>query len=272
MLSYHKFFHWFYYKRRKHHLFNFGTGILIWIILSNALPFGGESNNAYYFVSVFILLPFALVLPLISYSTDYIVKKVFSIKAYQNSGVDLIVLLIKLFLLVHLAFVILNILCFWGCDGWKEYFKVWLKCISVLIIVYVPFSLFARYKFLKKMSGKDPTASDDVFEFIGGGKTTLKLILDEVIYIKSDDNYVDIVTIDKENTQKTHVFRAKIKSVAEQLEDEKHFVRIHRSYIVNLRYLSGLNKNVSLKIRNADWELELPISQKYLKDLLNRVE
>ena len=56
-----------------------------------------------------------------------------------------------------------------------------------------------------------------MFEFSGEGKSTLNISLDKIIYFKSDDNYLDIITLDESDNLITIVFRVRLKSIEDQL-------------------------------------------------------
>jgi two-component system LytT family response regulator len=121
------------------------------------------------------------------------------------------------------------------------------------------------------MVGINKNHSEDQFELTGEGKESLKISLDNIIYFKSDDNYVDIVTTVKEDEPKTLVFRARLKSIEEQLKTHSQFIRVHRSFIVNLRYASDLGRKDTIKVKSKDWKFEMPISKKYQKELMKIV-
>jgi len=150
--------------------------------------------------------------------------------------------------------------------------ELWLGCILLLALVYIPFSMYARYKYYRNMIGKDVNDHDEVFELYGHGKSKLQINLDEIIYIKSDDNYVDIVSSDKDGMSKTLVLRTTLNSIEDQLKTQSQFARIHRSYIVNLRFVSNFEKKESIKIHNEQGEIEIPISRKYLKNFQKLVK
>lgn len=269
ILANHKFFHWFYYSKKKHYYFNFGTGLFIWLFLAFALPFGISNNNLSNYLSLLlILLSFGLVWPVISYLTDGVVKYIFLIKVQNKYQVDFKIFILKIFLLVHIIFVIRNILSNWTSFDWFEYIELWSASVLLISMIYIPFSLYAKSKYYHKMMGQTNNNSEDLFEFIGDGKNTLKMNLNHIIYFKSDDNYVDIIAVDQSNNSKTTVFRATLKSIENQLKTQSQFIRIHRSYLVNLRFLSHSNKTNSLKVKNGESELELPVSKKYQNELL----
>jgi two-component system response regulator LytT len=82
------------------------------------------------------------------------------------------------------------------------------------------------------------------------GYEEVKLILDEILFIKSENNYIDIQMMDKKYTirQSLNTFLDEIKS--------KDFIRIHRSFIVNQTKISSKN-STSVFIEN----FEIPCSR-----------
>ncbi|MEP5106449.1 MAG: LytTR family DNA-binding domain-containing protein [Ekhidna sp.] len=59
----------------------------------------------------------------------------------------------------------------------------------------------------------------------------LQVELDEVLYIEANGNYVNLQTPDK-----THLYRSTMNTISDLLDPED-FLRIHRSIIVNRRYI-----------------------------------
>lgn len=244
----------------------------MWLFLLLALPFGIYDNNfSNFFYLLLFLLPFGLIWIVISYSVDYLVNHIFSFKADESYRIDFIVFLLKLFLLVHLAFTFRGYLCSWQCVDLYEYIELWFASILMLSLVYIPFSLYARSRFYHKMVGVNISESEDLIELKGEGKETFNIRLDNIIYFKSDDNYVDIVMISQDVKHKKLVFRATLKSIEDQLTSHSQFIRVHRSFIVNLRYTIDLGKKDTIKVKNGDLEFEMPISKKYQEDLMKIV-
>ena len=62
---------------------------------------------------------------------------------------------------------------------------------------------------------------------IKDGYNEVKIFLDTILFVKSDKNYIDIIT-----DSKIHTIRTTLDSFHKEL-DESIFCRVHRSYIVN---------------------------------------
>jgi DNA-binding LytR/AlgR family response regulator len=89
----------------------------------------------------------------------------------------------------------------------------------------------------------------------------LRVNYDDILYLKSDNVYIDIVDVNG----KTHVVRATISEYAEKLNVD--FLRIHRGYIVNLKYLEKLD------VLNATiGGHKVPIGNKYKENLMSRIQ
>lgn len=68
------------------------------------------------------------------------------------------------------------------------------------------------------------------------GEKIIFIRLDDVSYFKADDKYVEIIT----RQAKTYLLDASLKKLEEKLPD--HFLRVHRSYIINKNLLKEARK------------------------------
>jgi DNA-binding LytR/AlgR family response regulator len=87
-----------------------------------------------------------------------------------------------------------------------------------------------------------------------------KLNINEILWIKSDGNYLEIKT-----TTKEELIRATLSNFIERLNSEVFF-KTHKSYIVNLDYLTKLETN-TVTIQEA----KIPISKNYYDELLKKL-
>lgn len=114
-------------------------------------------------------------------------------------------------------------------------------------------------------SNKNETKSDMTIIkdalFIKQNKMLIKLKFDDIIFIKSDHIYIEIITIDK----KKFLVRDSLNDYINKLS--QNFLRVHRSYIVNLTYLQTINH--SLIILN---NYEIPIGKNYREELLHKIK
>jgi DNA-binding LytR/AlgR family response regulator len=74
--------------------------------------------------------------------------------------------------------------------------------------------------------------------FIKSGYEHIKIIVSDIIFIKSDTDYTEIVT-----TQKKYLSTNSLKYWLDKLTN-KHFYRIHKSYIINTQHLIKISSNL----------------------------
>jgi DNA-binding LytR/AlgR family response regulator len=84
-----------------------------------------------------------------------------------------------------------------------------------------------------------------------------KLQYDEVIYVSALENYIKIHTL-----QKGYMFLSTLRQF-EQTISNHPFLRVHRSFIVNLDCIAIINKDF-ITLTN---EVQVPIGEFYKKDL-----
>jgi hypothetical protein len=99
----------------------------------------------------------------------------------------------------------------------------------------------------------------------------LKILLSELVFIKSADNYVEVGFLEGGEFKKKMI-RNTLKNIEQQLKEFNNFIRTHRSSIVNMKYISKLNKNFNTYWLSLDETKEIiPVSRQYLmavKELL----
>jgi DNA-binding LytR/AlgR family response regulator len=121
----------------------------------------------------------------------------------------------------------------------------------------VDFAAFAQaWNKVLERSAPQPGASS---VFVRAGADIVRIDLDEVRFIRSDSNYVRFVLADKEVTSLMN-----LKDLERKLP--AGFVRVHRSYIVNLRHVDKLDSQ-DIKIGRA----LVPVSDSYREELLKRL-
>ena len=97
--------------------------------------------------------------------------------------------------------------------------------------------------------------------FVKTNGRLLRINFEEVLYIEALSTYVVLVT-DKQK----HIVGGTLKNIEERLPF-RHFVRVHRSYIVNLHRVEALEDNM-LKLG----QYEVPVSRGYQEELMQRLQ
>lgn len=102
------------------------------------------------------------------------------------------------------------------------------------------------------------TVEDSIF--LNVDKTLHKIILNDILFLESDRNYITIVT----QTQKLS-FIDSLKNWSQKLPDLE-FVQIHKSYIINAKYVTKISGN-EVYINTH----RLPIGRTYKANLLKKL-
>ena len=107
---------------------------------------------------------------------------------------------------------------------------------------------------------KDEGSGDEQFIFLKVDKKMLRINLNEIQYIESLKDYIRVNT-----SNGAHITHQTLTGIIEILPDAD-FIRIHRSYAVNLNCIQALQGN-SLEI-NGKW---LPIGRNYTHEVKERI-
>jgi two-component system, LytTR family, response regulator len=105
-------------------------------------------------------------------------------------------------------------------------------------------------------------ANNADFTFLNTGHNLLKTVFTEVLYIEGLRDYVKIHFTDG---RKPAIVRITFKTIEEKWPD--HFMRIHKSFIVNTRQISVLNKSGVVV-----GQQELPLGEAYRQSVAKLVD
>lgn len=113
------------------------------------------------------------------------------------------------------------------------------------------------------------TIKQDVLQRIAvpSGNSILFVETEEIVLIKGDGAYSEIKCI---NDVK-HLVSRHLKNFEDILCNNHHFIRIHKSYIVNVNFISAYNKSNggNLVLKNG---LQLPISFNKIQTILDSIQ
>ncbi len=108
------------------------------------------------------------------------------------------------------------------------------------------------------------TTSENDYIFIKSNLKKRKVFVNTILWIEALGDYIKLVT-----TEDSHVILSTMKAFEKEVEDYS-FMRIHKSYIVNLLKIKRFNSKV-VEINNE----ELPVSRnkkKLLNDAINKIQ
>lgn len=125
-------------------------------------------------------------------------------------------------------------------------------------IIFTRF-LKAVHKFLESVkTGINDSVNKHIY--IQSNKKNIKIILDDVLYIESLKDYLQIHLENKKI-----LFKGGITAFEKELNHQ--FLRVHRSYIVNINKISAYTKN-DIEIG----EIEIPISDSYKEKVMKKIK
>ena len=134
---------------------------------------------------------------------------------------------------------------------------------NVLDYLKKPFT-FAQFQdsiskvLAKDFTAKTPENKEDIF-IKSDGKLT-RLNYSDILYIESVGDYVKYITLSKQ-----YLTHSTLKAIEEKM-DVKHFMKVHRSYIVNLHKIMDI-QDYSLVIEGK----VIPISKSYKSSMLQKI-
>lgn len=228
------------------------------------LPFNVNNWYRNETIPMFVILSgFGLVGMLVLMISQLVIREVLKIKVVRMYGI-ILWFLVELILLSITMYFIYGNTSLSGSEMLNEIFLTFKYTILVLIIPYagVLFYLFTSQK------GENIetllNASNHLVNILDeNGELHIAVDLDQLLYIKSADNYV-AVYFEKDKKVRKELVRTTLKRLEIEL-DEYPIRRCHRSYMVNINKISvsmKSNQGLSLALKNYADEI-IPVSKNY---------
>jgi hypothetical protein len=158
-------------------------------------------------------------------------------------------------------------------------FKVALICLVPPVVLWLyddNFELRQRNEALvlekkilqKQIEKYEEDMLNKSIELVGENNTeNINLLVSELAFIKSADNYVEVVYKEGDILKKK-LIRNTLKSIEVQLKQYTNFLRCHRICIVNVHYIEKLSKSFNNHwITVKGYEEQIPVSRQYLLKL-----
>lgn len=152
-------------------------------------------------------------------------------------------------------------------------FLVSLVPLILLLILYKNISLERAVRILQKqnklyfseLQKHIVLKNEDEIEILSENKSdNLKLRSEDLVYIKSADNYIEVFFLSN-NTIIKKLLRTTLKNIETQFVDHKNFIRCHRTSIVNGMHIEKLIRNYSgYHLQMKNFEELIPVSRQYL--------
>jgi len=125
---------------------------------------------------------------------------------------------------------------------------------TLLTTINIALKNFSKAQEYKEKSKLEEIEND--FMYVKDRNLKVKLTFKDILYVKSDGNYLDIMLINKR-----HVVRAKLSEFMEELPSAT-FYKSHRRYLVNITKIKAVGKDF-LQLENE----KIPLSVKYKNNI-----
>ena len=139
----------------------------------------------------------------------------------------------------------------------KDLYKIFI--LYVLVMIGDP--VFVN---CQNIIGSLNNASSKNEIFVKKNSTLVKVKYDDIIFIEALENYVVFNTFNEKFT-----VHYTMKSLEEKLPD--NFIRVHRSYIVNIKFISEIDDHV-LILKISEGDVSVPIGKMYKEKLFSTLQ
>ena len=241
-----------------------GYRIIFWIavFLILLIAFGKSAGNyihSFYFISFFLPVVIAT-----SWVFNEIVVNRFLLekKYFRFFQYTLYLLIISMNLEMIIVFISFTLMSYYEYDNMSSIltdFRLMPLIMYLLVVVSAFISVIS--KLITEREKKAITENDkNTYIEVRSERKNRRVLLDSILYIESMADYVRIFTLDAERI----ITRERI-GYFERFLPEK-FLRIHRSYIVNINHIKSYSKE---EISFSD--VSLPVSRTYKDKVIEKL-
>lgn len=187
---------------------------------------------------------------------------------------------VKKELLLHLLFVSLNSVAFSFyaryVGGIPMSFHAVVKIILISFIPVVALGIIYEYDFLKRrLENVVSQIKSPEFQQVEEEETGIEfqsenqserlfLFYEQIILIKAANNYIEIIFRQGDKINR-RLIRNTLRNTEKLLTDNSSFIRVHRSYIVNVNSIRKVNKSSDgLKLLLYDYPKGINVSRQYV--------
>lgn len=248
-------------RNRKHLLWITLVGISCSLFIILFKPFGIENINEQWYFNLAIIsmgIVFIMAYLFIEWLIPSLLPNLF--KSWNLGKAILWYALVILFI-GAIMFLYKSYLAGFSDFTLKEYFLVMGR--TFVLALTVSFFVLGLYQYFSRRTVSIFSVIDDYLITSVDGKT-LKINPNDILYIGSDDNYVDIHYL-KEGKREKIVFRSSLKNVESQLVNLiSPIYRCHRQYLINLKCFTiekKTSKNMVIALK--DYDDLIPVSRQY---------
>lgn len=180
-------------------------------------------------------------------------------------------------LLTGSSYIIYNILGGWHDLSWASFGEFLINFAVMCILPLVAIIVYLSNRSLRKSlstayqyPGKAGISNDVIRLFAENEKDALVVKIQNILYIESSDNYVEVHVLE-DGIKTKSLLRQSLKRIEEQSLHPALF-RCHRSFIINLLHVDRIEGNRNkLVLKLAYHESSFPVARSVIDTLLDRM-
>ena len=239
-------------------------GIYVILFMNLYVPFNVNDLYKKASIPLFIILSsYGLIGMLVLTVSQFVIREIFNIRTVKMYGI-ILWFLVELTLLTIAMYFIYGDTDQEGKDFFNEVFLLFKYTILVSIIPYAGVLFYLHTTQKGENIDTLLSASNHLVNILDeNGELHMAIDLEELLFIKSADNYVAVYFLKDEKVRKELV-RTTLKRLESEL-DEFPIRRCHRSYMVHINKISvsmKSNQGLSLALKNYPDE-NIPVSKNY---------
>jgi len=252
----------------------FFTTLSTFVFLNFFQPFGiyhkEEISTQDVFVDLFVAMGFVFVVLITS---QFVIRPLFN--SYKSTIFGILLLFLTEAVLSSGVWTLLNVYAPNVTVVKRNLFHLWFEnFIGYIAIMCLPYFLFIAYIYIKdKQSVVIEKAKEkvDILQTIAindeTGETKLLLNIDNLLYIQSADNYVEVNYLEDNSAQKI-LIRNSLKNIETEFLNTP-IIRCHRSFMLNTKKIESAKKTTAgfeVKLKELT-NTSIPVSRSYVSEL-----
>jgi len=268
-----------FFNTRKYKWANTTTlGVFLYLFIAVFLPFGVSNynpNHTYTLEFLGMLSSFMVATSIVAGLNEFFLKPLL---VKSLSTINIIAWSVWLIFVLGLTnYFLYNYLGEWHDFSWTSALDFVLNMGSVLIFPITGLFFYFRYTSLKfqfeqVLINRDTAVDHKALLFFQGqgNNEHISIALEDFLYAKSQDNYVELFYVANQSIQKALV-RATMSTVLAGV-NSKWIARCHRSYMINLFNVRSIKGGSQTKLHLNHISQPIPVSASFKSDLLNMLK
>lgn len=254
-------------------------GIFVALFLNIFQPFTVNNQDGSWVFSL-LIAGYGLLATLIILLTEFVIRPLSTrwLRVKTGSLWEDVFWYVWHFVTVAIGMMLYRVFLCHGTLQWPPFTEVMTMLYRTAMIGFIPMVLLILGQKVKQqrtliqdLDRKTPIPGKILLSG-ENGKEQLLLESEEILYISSSDNYVE-VHYQQKGQRARMILRSTMTRMETLLQTQPHIIRSHRSYIVNLHQISSFRtrgKGLMLSLR--DHIHSIPVSSKYKDSVLTRIQ